>query len=217
LTKSLHQFRERVDEAQGVDRADTSTTIQEVEMELFPTLRIGWLNGWLPMGILYLIFGILLLVFPKEVVSRLYDRSNWSREQRVIVLIGKLLVLVWFPLIIFAPLKIGSPVFVIGMVLFALGLVGFVVALFNFRNTPLDRPVTKGLYRVSRNPQQFMLLVAGLGISIAIGSWLTLLMLLLGLVFTHRKLLAEEASCLRQYGDAYRAYMERVPRYFLFF
>jgi protein-S-isoprenylcysteine O-methyltransferase Ste14 len=23
--------------------------------------------------------------------------------------------------------------------------------------------------------------------------------------------------CLRQYGDSYRAYMERVPRYFLFF
>jgi len=103
------------------------------------------------------------------------------------------------------------------LILFALGLVGFVVALFNFRNTPLDRPVTKGLYRVSRNPQQFMLLVVGLGISVAIGSWLALLMLLLGLVFTYRKLLAEEASCLRQYGDAYRAYMERVPRYFLFF
>ena len=186
-------------------------------MELFPAFEIGWLNGWLPMGILYLIFGIFLLVFPKEVVSRLYDRSGWSREQKAIVLTGKLVALVWFPLIIFTPLKIGTPVFVLGMVLFASGLIGFVVALFNFRNTPLDRPVTKGLYRISRNPQQFMLLVAGAGISIAIGSLLALLMLLLGVVFTHRKLLAEERSCLRQYGDSYRAYMERVPRYFLFF
>ena len=153
-------------------------------MESIPTLQIGWLNGWLPMGILYLIFGILLLVFPKEVVRRLYERSNWSREQRVIVLIGKLMVLVWFPLIILTPLKIGTPVFVLGTVIFALGLAGFVVALFNFRDTPLDRPVTEGLYRISRNPQQFMLLVAVVGISIAIGSWLALLMLLLGLVFT---------------------------------
>ena len=186
-------------------------------MELFPALRIGWLNGWLPMGILYLIFGVLLLAFPREVVSRLYDRSGWSKEQRVIVLIGKLMAFVWFPLIILTPLKIESPVFVLGMVLFASGLTGFVVALFNFRNTPLDRPVTKGLYRISRNPQQFMLLVAGAGISMAIGSWLVFLMLLLGVVFTHRKLLAEERSCLRQYGDSYQAYMERVPRYFLFF
>jgi protein-S-isoprenylcysteine O-methyltransferase Ste14 len=206
-----------MDGPEGKGISDTSTTIQEVEMELFPALRIGWLNGWLPMGILYLIFGILLRVFPKEVVSRLYDRSNWSREQRVIMLIGKSMVLVWFPLIIFTPLKIGTPVFVFGTVIFAFGLVGFVAALCNFRNTPPDRPVTEGLYRVSRNPQQFMLLVAGLGISIAIGSWLALLMLLLGLVFTHRKILAEESSCLSQYGDAYRAYMECVPRYFLFF
>jgi protein-S-isoprenylcysteine O-methyltransferase Ste14 len=186
-------------------------------MELFPALRIGWLNGWLPMGILYLIFGILLLVFPKGVVRRLYERSGWSRGQRRLVLMGKLMALVLFPLIIFTPLKIGTPVFVLGTVIFALGLVGFVVALFNFRNTPLDQPVTKGLYRISRHPQQFMVLVSGVGISIAIGSWPVLWMLLLGLVFTHRKILAEEASCLRQYGDAYRAYMERVPRYFLFF
>jgi hypothetical protein len=91
-------------------------------MKLFPALRIGWLNGLLPMGILYLIFGILLLVFPKEVVGRLYERSNWSREQRVIMLIGKSMALVWFPLIILTPLKIGTPVFVLGMALFALGL-----------------------------------------------------------------------------------------------
>jgi protein-S-isoprenylcysteine O-methyltransferase Ste14 len=186
-------------------------------MELFPALQIGWLNGWLFMGILYLIFGILLLVFPKEVVRRLYERSGWSRGQRCLVLMGKLMALVLFPLIIFTPLKIGTPVFVLGTVIFALGLVGFVVALFNFRNTPLDRPVERGLYRISRHPQQFTLLVAGVGISIAIGSWLALLMLLLGLAFTHRKILAEEATCLRQYGASYRAYMERVPRYFLFF
>jgi len=187
-------------------------------MELLPALQIGWLNGWVLLVVLYSIFGLLLLVFPKEVVGRLYDRSGWSRRQRVLTLIGKLLIaLVWFPLIIFTPLKIGTPVFVLGIVVFALGLAGFVVALFNFRNTPLDQPVTRGLYRVSRHPQQFMLLVWGVGISIAIGSWLAVLMLLLGLVFTHLKILVEEGTCLRQYGDSYRAYMERVPRYFLFF
>jgi protein-S-isoprenylcysteine O-methyltransferase Ste14 len=28
---------------------------------------------------------------------------------------------------------------------------------------------------------------------------------------------AEEEVCLQSYGEAYRAYMKRVPRYFLFF
>jgi protein-S-isoprenylcysteine O-methyltransferase Ste14 len=186
-------------------------------MELFPALQIGWLNGWLLLCILYSIFGILLLVFPKEVVRRLYDRSGWSRRQRLLTLIGKSMALVWFSLAMFTSLKIGTPVFVLGTVIFAFGLAGFVVALLNFRNTPLDRPVTKGLYRISRNPQQFMLFVSAVGISIAIGSWLALLMLLLGLAFTHVRILAEEGSCLRQYGDSYWAYMEHTPRYFLFF
>ena len=104
-------------------------------MELFPALQIGWLNGWLFMGILYSIFGVLLLVFPKEVVRQLYERSGWSRRQRGLVLMGKLMALVLFPLIIFTPLKIGTPVFVLGTVVFALGLAGFVVALLNFRKT----------------------------------------------------------------------------------
>jgi protein-S-isoprenylcysteine O-methyltransferase Ste14 len=32
----------------------------------------------------------------------------------------------------------------------------------------------------------------------------------------HLGILAEEEVCLRRYGEPYRAYMERVPRYFLF-
>ena len=186
-------------------------------MELFPVLQIGWLNGWALMCILYSVFGILLLVFPQEVVRRLYDRSGWSRRQRVLILIGKLIALVWFPLVIFTPLKIGTPVFVLGTVTFALSLVGFVIALLNYRNTPLDRPVTKGLYRISRHPQASMLLVAFGGISIAIGSGLAVCLIAISLVFHHLRVLAEEESCLRQYGDSYRAYMKRMPRYFLFF
>jgi protein-S-isoprenylcysteine O-methyltransferase Ste14 len=33
----------------------------------------------------------------------------------------------------------------------------------------------------------------------------------------HFGILAEEEVCLRRYGESYRAYMEQVPRYFLFF
>ena len=59
-------------------------------MELFPALQIGWLNGWLFLCVLYLIFGLLLLVFPKDVVRRLYDRSGWSKRERVLNAIGQL-------------------------------------------------------------------------------------------------------------------------------
>ena len=62
-------------------------------MELIPTLKIGWFNGWILLVILYLIFGILLLAFPKDVRVRLYeyDRSSWSKTRRAFYIIGKLL------------------------------------------------------------------------------------------------------------------------------
>jgi len=184
-------------------------------MELIPALEIGWGNGWVLLALLYLVYGFLLLVFPKDMTTRLYeyDRSSWSRRQRAFYVIGKLFVLVYFTLVILTPLKTGAVVFIPGIILFVLGLGGFVIALVNFRNTPLDQPVARGLYRISRHPQVFMLFILALGICMAIGSWPALFILLLSSLFGRARTLAEEEACLERYGDSYRAYMKRVPRY----
>jgi len=186
-------------------------------MEWMPALRIGWLNGWLPLTALVLTEGILFLVFPKEVVTRLFDRSGWSQKQVAFTVQGKLLALLCLVMIIATPLKIGSAVFVIGMTVVGLGSIGLAKALFDFKNTPLDRPVTRGIYRISRHPQIVMASTVILGACIAIGSWLALLLLAGARVLSHFGILAEEEICLEQYGAAYQAYIERVPRYFVFF
>jgi protein-S-isoprenylcysteine O-methyltransferase Ste14 len=186
-------------------------------MELIPTLKIGWLNGWIPLGLLCLIEGLLIKAFPKDVAARLFDRSGWDKRQIAFTVIGKSFSLVCLVLITLTPLKIGSAVFVVGTILYALGLVGLIVAIFDFKNTPLDQPVTRGLYKISRHPQNFMLFVLFLGICIATGSWLTLFVLITSRLFQHFGILAEEKACLGQYSDSYQAYMKRVPRYFLFF
>lgn len=185
-------------------------------MELVPTLKIGWLNGWILLCLLCLIEGFLLIVFPKDVVTRLFDRSGWDKKQRTFTVIGKLFSLACLILIILTPLKIGSSALVVGTILYILGLVGLIIAILNFRNTPLGQPVTVGLYRLSRHPQILMLFVLFVGICVAIGSWLALLMLMVSKLVQHLGILAEEEVCLERYGDSYRAYMKRVPRYFLF-
>ena len=186
-------------------------------MELMPTLEIGWLNGWIPLGLLVLVEGLLLKAFPRKVVARLFDRSGWDRKQVVFTVIGKLFSLACLFLIVFTPLKIGTGAFIAGAVLYVLGLAGLVVAIFNFRTTPVSQPVTGGLYKVSRHPQIVMLFVAFLGMCLAIGSWLALLALLMSRLWQHFGILAEEEACLAQYGESYQDYMKRVPRYFLFF
>lgn len=186
-------------------------------MDLFPELRPGLLNGWLFLGLFYGVFGVMLISFPKNVVGRLYERSNWRQRHLILNITGKLTMFSWLILVIFTPLKIGNTVFIVGTLLYSLGLIGFVIALLNYKNTPLDQPVTSGLYRISRNPQQATISIAFFGISMAIGSWLAVVLIIIGIVLGHKKVLAEEEMCLKQYGASYKSYMEHVPRYFLFF
>jgi len=186
-------------------------------MELFPRLEIGWLNGWILLAIEFLIQGLLLLVFPKDVVTRLFDRSGWNTKQKGFTAAGKFFSLICLVLITLTPLKTNSSIFLTGIILFILGLTSLVLAMFNFKDTPPNQPVTKGVYKLSRHPQIVSLFFVFLGISVAIGSWAAVLVLLLSKLLQHFGILAEEEACLMKYGEAYRVYIEQIPRYFSFF
>jgi protein-S-isoprenylcysteine O-methyltransferase Ste14 len=186
-------------------------------MDWFPDPRIAWLNGWILLVPFYAVFGLLILVFPRGVVKRLYHKSGWSRWQRTMSVVTKLAAVIFIVLIFLAPLRVGTGVFVLGIILYSLGFVLMVVALVNFRNTAMDEPVARGVYRVSRNPQWVALVVVMLGIAIAIGSWAAIILVAITMIAGHFRILAEEKVCLDQYGESYRQYMERVSRYLLVF
>lgn len=186
-------------------------------MELFPGIEIGLANGWILIVLFFGAYGIMLIFFPKRAIARLYDRSGQRKNPLLRRLLVVSFVLLLFAVMSLTPLKIGDVVFVIGISMYSLGLIGFLIALDNFKNTPVDQPVTSGLYRFSRHPQQLAFSIAFLGISIAIGSWSAFAVLILGVIGAHRRIIAEEKACLEKYGESYKNYMERIPRYFLFF
>jgi len=186
-------------------------------MELFPTLEVDWLNGWIFTAIFYSIFGILLKILPKEVVARLYDDEGWTKLQKISAKMSKIFGVLIIILMTFTPLKIESLEFIIGVIIFTIGSIGFVVAILNFTNSPLDKPITLGLYKISRNPQMVMLTFVGIGSSIVIGSYIAIILLMIGKFFSHFRILGEEKRLLEQYGDSYKDYMKKVPRYFLCF
>jgi protein-S-isoprenylcysteine O-methyltransferase Ste14 len=185
-------------------------------VQVLPALEIGWLNGWILLAVEVLIQGFSLLVFPKHVVARLFDRSGWSGKQRVFTVMGKMSSLACLILIILTPLQTNSSAFLAGLIAYGIGLAGLVVAMLDFRDTPLDQPATKGLYKISRHPQIVALFVVFLGICVAIGSWAALFTLVMSKLLQHLGILAEEEACLRRYGEPYRVYMKQVPRYLLF-
>jgi protein-S-isoprenylcysteine O-methyltransferase Ste14 len=186
-------------------------------VEWLPELKLGWLNGWLLLGAFYLLFDILMLLTPKDIVTKLFSVSGWSRQQVILSAIGKPFSLTCLGIIVFSPLKIEQNVFTAGFIIFLIGFIGMMIALFNFRNTPSTQPVTQGFYRISRNPQWISLATMFMGSCIAIGSWLAIVLLLIAMIFYHFRILGEERACLNRYGETYRNYLKRVPRYFLLF
>jgi len=184
-------------------------------MTIFPRLSAGWLNGWLLLAVYGAVFSATVRSFPKSVIERLFDTSNWTPAQRRLTRMGKSLSALFFFLLAFSPLNVGEPIFLIGSVLFVLGLIGVVMALVNLSAAPADGPATDGLYRISRNPQWVMLVLVFAGAAIAVDSWAALLLLVAVAACYHVRILAEERSCLALYGEAYAACMEQIPRYLL--
>ena len=92
-----------------------------------------------------------------------------------------------------------------------------IIAIYNFKNAPLDKPITSGIYKISRNPQILMIYIGSLGICIIVGSGITIILHAFYIIFSHFRILGEERRLLEQYGESYREYKEEVPRYFVFF
>jgi len=113
----------------------------------------------------------------------------------------------------FLPLKLGTAWLYIGLFVYLFGITFTFAAGTNLMNTPLDRPATKGLYRISRNPIYLGTFLILIGVGIAGASWLFLLLIVIFIVLFDMLIAPEERWCLEKYGDAYREYMNRTPRW----
>lgn len=111
-----------------------------------------------------------------------------------------------------------------GMVLLVIGAAGLLWCVRDFlvagRGTlaPWDPPhrlVVVGLYRVSRNPMYLAVLVLLAGWTVTFGSWpLAGYSAVVAVAFHLRVVLGEEPWLEREFGDQWRGYAARVPRWF---
>jgi protein-S-isoprenylcysteine O-methyltransferase Ste14 len=186
-------------------------------MTLFPPLNLGWMNGWIPALLFYGVFIILLKVFPKETVDRLYENSGWTIDQARPAKIGLPFALAALILLPFTPLKFDQSLFWVGVILYLLGFGGFIYSLHSFNITPLGQPVTDGLYKISRNPQWVAFAFTLIGISLMVASWTILILVSVRIIMNHFRILGEEQALEDQYGEPYLEYKRAVPRYLLIF
>jgi protein-S-isoprenylcysteine O-methyltransferase Ste14 len=114
---------------------------------------------------------------------------------------------------IFLPLKLGTIWFYIGLPICLVGLILLTISFFNFATALLSEPLTKGLYRYSRHPVYLAQTLMFVGVGIASASWVLLLLAVLRTIASFMLMAPEERFCLDKYGESYRAYLDRTPRW----
>jgi len=114
---------------------------------------------------------------------------------------------------IFLPLKLGTVWFYVGIPICLLALVMGIMAGVAFVTAPLDEPINKGVYRISRHPMYFGGFLEYVGIGIACASWVFLLCAVVWIITWNIGVINEERFLIEKYGNAYREYMSRTPRW----
>ena len=184
-------------------------------MLLIPAFKIGVWNAWI-----FMIWPWVDMLAVRLVGSDVYRRASGqpsemktSQRYRVVSYVSMAVDTMAVAYSIFLPLKLGTIWFYAGLSIFLLGLVVLAAATVNFATTPMDVPITRGIYHYSRHPLYLASLLIYLSVGIASASWVFLLVFFVQSVSIRIAAVGEERYCLDKYGDAYREYMNKTPRW----
>jgi protein-S-isoprenylcysteine O-methyltransferase Ste14 len=180
-------------------------------MSLIPPFQIGVWNVWIVM--VYSVLGLFLpnLIFNKDNFKAPSSQSKAEKRYRLPWFILFMLTFIYS---IFLPLKTGTVWFYTGLPICLVGLILYTITAVNFARTPvLNEPATRGLYRYSRHPMYITIFLMLVGAGIASASWIVILFAVISMVVWVPLSTSEEQFCFEQYGDAYREYVKRTPRW----
>jgi protein-S-isoprenylcysteine O-methyltransferase Ste14 len=181
-------------------------------MTLTPSFEIGVWNAWIPMLVsLIPVFFIPLITKSREKGVNFTAAFNKKQKNaHVCVHVIYLLLAIYS---IFLPLKLETLWFYVGLPICLVGLIMYMFGFVNIAMTPPDKVVTTGTYRYTRHPMYLTSLLVFIGIGIASASWIFLLLSIVYMIMPPLFVGAEERFCIEHYGDGYREYMRRTPRW----
>ena len=182
-------------------------------MSAIPAFEIGVWNAWIfILPFLLVTYGISYLIVNRK--SALFSWPEYNKQEKPLLGIMMVCWIASWIYSIFVPLKLGTPWFYVGLPIYLVGLIFAALATLTFAKTSSDKPNTEGIYRISRHPMYLGFVLIYLGVGIASASWVYLLVLLMVLgMYIPVLAIPEERLCLEKFGDAYREYMNRTPRW----
>ena len=191
-------------------------------MSLIPEFELGLWNAWILVLLMFFIviglsFLIIRLFFngtkSKESSRRHSTMPQFSGLEKKLNHLSTVTLIATLICSVFLPLKLGTGWFYAGLFVYLSGMILGFIAMINFAVAPLDKPATKGVYKFSRNPMYFSMFLMFIGIGVACSSWVFFLLTMIWFTLSDRVVVAEERLCLETYGEAYREYMDRTPRW----
>jgi len=182
-------------------------------MSLIPAFKLGLWNAWIII-VYFILIGMVPMFFIGKERKQKMGWSPFNKTEKILALITHAVIMpVAAMYSIFLPLKLGTVWMYVGVPICFLGGVMVFIANINIAATPLDEPFTKGMYRVSRHPLYFGGFLIYFGTGIACASWLYLLFAFAWIILWHLVLPTEERDLIEQYGESYREYLRRTPKW----
>jgi len=182
-------------------------------MSLIPSFEIGLWNAWIFM-IWTIVTPILLsLIIKEKGVSKILRTSVPMKHEKTLNIISMGAVIIGFLYSIFLPIKINSIWFIIGLFIFLFGFIFNLSILIILRNAEPNKPFTNGPYKYSRHPGYFSLFMIMISISLMSLSWVFLLITIICGIHLIIVAPVEEKYCLEKYGNVYKDYIGRTPRW----
>jgi len=180
-------------------------------MSLIPAFEIGVWNAWILM-LCHLLLYVPLMLFAKEQTKQM--ESTHGGNERWLYPVITIFWVIAIIYSIFVPLRLGTAWFYVGLPVFILGFIGQAAVCVSVCATRVgEEPLINGIYRLSRHPYYVTQLVMYIGIGVASASWLLLLFAVVYSYLHFIMAIPEENQCLEKYGDSYREYMKRTPRW----
>ena len=180
-------------------------------MSLIPAFELGLLNAWI-----FILPMIIISFFGSRILGKRgsAEVSTLSKKMKTASNLYFAVTLLLYAYSIFLPLRIDTTWFVIGLLIYLPFVFFLITGLLNFASTPVDEPVTKGVYSISRNPMYVGDFFVNISIGIACLSWVFLVVAIVNfLFFRYYVVVVEEPFLEEKYGDTYRKYKNRTSRW----
>jgi len=183
-------------------------------MSAVPAFEVGIWNAWILTVFMLLVGMVPAFFISKERAKQLESRPPYNNIEKISVLATHAFIMPAVAIYsIFLPLKLDTAWLYTGLPICFMGGILMLISYINIKDTPPDELVTKGAYHISRHPLYFGQFLIYIGMGIACASWVLLLFALAWIVLWQIALSAEERDLVEQYGETYRQYMNRTPRW----